>query len=81
MQDYGCGFSQGETRMGGRTREHTLSQTDRKFSQVTRSTVSHVGGLLKLNSMISKVTFLFVYLNWLKTFGSQLLRVKQRKIG
>lgn len=32
-------------------------------------------------SMIPKVMFLFVYLNWLKTFGLQLLRVKQRKIG
>lgn len=30
--------------MLGRTREHTSSQTDRKFSKVTRSTVSHVGG-------------------------------------
>lgn len=45
MQDYGYGFSQGETRMWWEGQGSiTSSQTDRKFSKMTRSTVSHTGG-------------------------------------
>lgn len=78
MQDYGCGFSQGETRMcwegqGSIPRLKLIENSPR-----WQEALCHMleGTTATQLSMIPKVIFLFVYLNWLKTFGSQLLRDK-----